>query len=62
MQSYPMTSKDVAEAFSISESHVRTLALAGKIPAIKVGTQWRYNYKAVAKALVRVMGVKLDDI
>lgn len=45
--------KAVAEAFSIGESRVRTLAREGKIPSYAVGGAIRFNFAEVLEATKR---------
>jgi excisionase family DNA binding protein len=38
-----MTAKDVAEYLKLKERTVNNLAMKGKLPAVKIGRQWRFR-------------------
>ncbi len=38
-----MTASEVAELFGVSRYTIARLAKAGKIPAVRLGTQWRFK-------------------
>ncbi|EKD27803.1 MAG: hypothetical protein ACD_79C00569G0003 [uncultured bacterium] len=40
-----LTTSEVAEYFQLNKSTVYFLAKTGKMPAFKVGKQWRFNKK-----------------
>jgi len=44
-----MTAKEVAEYLSIHPLTVHKYARAGKIPAFKIGTDWRFHKKYIEK-------------
>jgi excisionase family DNA binding protein len=44
-----MTSKEVAEYLNIHPLTVNKLAREGKIPAFKIGTDWRFHKKYIEK-------------
>jgi len=37
------TAKDVAEYLKLKERTVNNLAMKGKLPAVKIGRQWRFR-------------------
>lgn len=44
-----LTVKDVAEYFSIHPLTVQRYAREGKIPAFKIGTDWRFHKKFIER-------------
>jgi len=44
-----MTAKEVAQYLSIHPLTVHKYARAGKIPAFKIGTDWRFQKKSLEK-------------
>jgi len=42
---------EVADALNVHAATVRRLAAAGQLPALKVGSQWRFDMNAVTAAL-----------
>ncbi len=42
-----MTVKQVAEYLQISEAKVYTLARAHQLPAVRVGSQWRFDQSEI---------------
>jgi len=44
-----MTAKEVAQYLSIHPLTVHKYARAGKIPAFKIGTDWRFHKKSLEK-------------
>jgi excisionase family DNA binding protein len=42
-----MTAVEVAELFGVSVSTITRLAKAGKIPAVRLGTLWRFRREEV---------------
>jgi len=42
-----MTTKDVAEFLNIHPLTVQRMAKGGRIPAFKIGTDWRFQRKAL---------------
>ncbi len=42
---------EVADALNVHAATVRRLAAAGQLPALKVGSQWRFNIDAVKAAM-----------
>ena len=47
MQVYRMSSAEVAERFGITSRTVQRLAEKGKLDAVKIGGQWRFNADAL---------------
>ncbi len=44
-----LTLKQIAEYLQMSESSIYKMAQAGKIPAYKVGRQWRFKKEEIDK-------------
>jgi excisionase family DNA binding protein len=57
-----MTLEDVANYLSLSKDTIYRMANAGKIPASKVGSQWRFRKEDVDQWLDNNMNVRRDDI
>jgi len=45
------SAEDIALIYSVSPRTIQRLAEKGKIPAIRIGTNWRFDKEAVAAAL-----------
>jgi len=56
-----MTTKEVADYIKINEKTVLKLAQYGKLPAVKVGSQWRYHLVAIDKYLQKQLVESSDD-
>lgn len=50
---------DIARSLAVSQRTVIRMAQAGRIPAKKVGGQWRFDPQAVDLALSRTAPVRL---
>ena len=57
-----MTLEEVANYLSLSKDTIYRMANAGKIPASKVGSQWRFRKGDVDQWLDKNMNVRRDDI
>ncbi len=55
-----MTVDEVAEYLSLHPLTVRVLARAGKIPAFKVGKQWRVKRELLARWIEEQSAMKTD--
>ncbi len=44
-----MTAAEVAEYFNVGQITIYRLARSGKIPAFKIGTDWRFDRDAIDK-------------
>jgi excisionase family DNA binding protein len=47
MTNHVLTVKDVADFLKVHERTVYRMAAAGKIPAFKVGTSWRFKKEEI---------------
>ena len=56
-----MTVKDVAEFLSIHPLTVQKLSRAGKIPAFKIGTDWRFHRKYIERWIREKSAENLKD-
>ena len=56
-----MTVDEVAEYLSLHPLTVRVLARAGKIPAFKIGKQWRVKRELLARWIEEQSAVKSDE-
>ena len=45
------TVNDVAKYLSLTQETVRTMAREGKIPAFKIGRNWRFRQSEIKKSL-----------
>ena len=55
-----MTAKEVARYLSIHTLTVHKYARAGKIPAFKIGTDWRFHKKYLEKWIHQKLSSNLD--
>jgi nitrogen PTS system EIIA component len=56
-----MTTKEVADYIKVNEKTVLKLAQYGELPAVKIGSQWRYHLTAVDQYLQKQLVEALDD-
>jgi excisionase family DNA binding protein len=55
-----MTAKEVARYLSIHPLTVHKYARAGKIPAFKIGTDWRFHKKYLEKWIYQKLVSNID--
>lgn len=46
----PLTAKEIAEKYRVSEGHITALAKKGEIPGFRVGGSWRFDPAEVHQA------------
>ncbi len=46
-----LTAEEISERLKVHPNTIKSLAIKGKIPAMKVGVQWRFYLEDVEKAL-----------
>jgi len=56
-----MTTREVAAYLRLAPATVYKLAQAGKIPAVKVGGQWRFSRQSLDEWLTQEMQRNLND-
>lgn len=50
MRSSLLTIRDVADHFGLSVGQVRRMTANGDLPAVKIGSQWRYHPALLPRA------------
>ena len=56
-----LTVWEVAELLRITRQTVYRLAREGKIPAFRIGTDWRFRRDAIDRFMKRPMSIDEDD-